>query len=79
MTRNLSLGIHSGGPLKCRVFGKIREIHEKHDVSIVLAEQNATKTLAVADRVMLLSLGSIYRIDDTANIDSDALKEGYRI
>jgi ABC-type branched-subunit amino acid transport system ATPase component len=48
-------------------------------VSIVLAEQNATKTLAVADRVMLLSLGSIFRIDDTANIDSDALKEGYRI
>ncbi len=61
------------------LFGKIREIHEKHDVSIVLAEQNAAKTLAVADRVMLLSLGSIFRIDDTANIDSDALKEGYRI
>jgi branched-chain amino acid transport system ATP-binding protein len=61
------------------LFGKIREIHERHDVSIVLAEQNAAKTLAVADRVMLLSLGTIYRIDDTANIDSDALKEGYRI
>jgi branched-chain amino acid transport system ATP-binding protein len=61
------------------LFGKIREIHEKHDVAIVLAEQNATKTLAVADRVMLLSLGAIYRIDDTANIDSAALKEGYRI
>lgn len=61
------------------LFGKIREIHEKHDVSIVLAEQNAAKTLAVADRVMLLSLGSIFRIDDTANIDSEALKEGYRI
>ena len=61
------------------LFGKIREIHEKHDVSIVLAEQNAVKTLAVADRAMLLSLGSIFRIDATANIDSDALKEGYRI
>jgi branched-chain amino acid transport system ATP-binding protein len=61
------------------LFGKIREIHEKHDVSIVLAEQNAIKALAVADRVMLLSLGSIFRIDDTANIDSEALKEGYRI
>lgn len=61
------------------LFGKIREIHEKHDVSIVLAEQNAAKTLAVADRVMLLSLGSIFRIDATANIDSAALKEGYRI
>lgn len=61
------------------LFGKIREIHEKHDVSIVLAEQNAVKTLAVADRVMLLSLGTIFRIDDTANIDSDSLKEGYGI
>jgi branched-chain amino acid transport system ATP-binding protein len=61
------------------LFGKIREIHEKHDVAIVLAEQNAVKTLAVADRVMLLSLGSIFRIDSTANIDSAALKEGYRI
>ncbi len=61
------------------LFGKIREIHEKHDVSIVLAEQNAAKTLAVADRVMLLSLGSIFRIDDTANIDSEALKGGYQI
>ncbi len=61
------------------LFGKIREIHQKHDVSIVLAEQNATKTLAVADRVMLLNLGTIYRIDDTSNIDSEALKEGYGI
>ena len=61
------------------LFGKIREIHEKHGVAIVLAEQNAAKTLLVADRVMLLSLGSVFRIDDTANIDSDALKEGYRI
>lgn len=61
------------------LFGKLREIHEKHDVSIVLAEQNAARTLAVADRVMLLSLGSIFRIDATANIDHDALKEGYRI
>ncbi len=61
------------------LFGKIREIHQKHDVSIVLAEQNAAKTLAVADRVMLLNLGTIYRIDATANIDSAALKEGYGI
>jgi branched-chain amino acid transport system ATP-binding protein len=61
------------------LFGKLREIHERHDVSIVLAEQNAAKTLAVADRVMLLNLGSIFRIDDTANIDSEALKEGYGI
>jgi branched-chain amino acid transport system ATP-binding protein len=61
------------------LFGKLREIHEKRDVSIVLAEQNAAKALTVADRVMLLSLGSIFRIDYTANIDREALKEGYQI
>ena len=61
------------------VFSKVREIHDKEDVSIVLAEQNATKTLAVADRVMVLSLGSINLIDETANIDERTLKEGYLI
>ena len=38
-------------------FDKIREIHQTRNVSIILAEQNATKALEVADRVMVLSLG----------------------
>lgn len=61
------------------LFRKIVDIHRKHDVSIVLAEQNATKTLAIADRVMLLSLGSIFTIAAADAVDADALKEGYRI
>jgi branched-chain amino acid transport system ATP-binding protein len=61
------------------LFDKIREIHDQKDISVVLAEQNAKKTLAVADRVMVLSLGTIHLIDETANIDVDTLKEGYLI
>lgn len=61
------------------LFDKIREIHDQKDISVMLAEQNAAKTLAVADRVMVLSLGTIHRIDDTANVDVSSLKEGYLI
>ncbi|MFV2065147.1 MAG: ABC transporter ATP-binding protein [Chloroflexota bacterium] len=61
------------------LFALMREIHDTQDVSIVLAEQNATKTLAVADRVMVLRLGAIHLIDNADNVDSHTLKEGYLI
>ncbi len=61
------------------LFTKVREIHDKQDISVVLAEQNAAKTLAIADRVMVLSLGKIHLIDDTHNVDVSKLKEGYLI
>lgn len=61
------------------LFDKIREIHDERDITVMLAEQNATKTLGVADRVMVLSLGTIHLIDDTANVDVASLKEGYLI
>ena len=60
-------------------FEKITEIHETKGVSIVLAEQNATKALEVADRVMVLSLGEAFAVMDAANLTTDQLKEGYRI
>ncbi len=60
-------------------FEKIREIHETRGVAIVLAEQNATKALQVADRVMVLSLGEAYAIKDAAELTTQQLKEGYRI
>jgi branched-chain amino acid transport system ATP-binding protein len=60
-------------------FEKIKEIHETRDVSIVLAEQNATKALEVADRVMLLNLGEASDVLDASNVTIDTLKEGYRI
>ena len=60
-------------------FEKILEIHRTRGVAIVLAEQNATKALQVADRVMVLSLGEAYAIKDAADLTTQQLKEGYRI
>jgi len=60
-------------------FTKIREIHETRAVSIVLAEQNATKALEVADRVMVLTLGEASDVMDASSVTTDILKEGYRI
>ena len=60
-------------------FDKIREIHKARGVAIVLAEQNATKALEVANRVMVLSLGEAYAVVDAAELTTQQLKEGYRI
>jgi branched-chain amino acid transport system ATP-binding protein len=60
-------------------FDRIREIHETRGVAIVLAEQNATKALQVADRVMVLSLGEAFAVMDATELTTSQLKEGYRI
>ena len=60
-------------------FDKIIEIRETRGVDIIVAEQNATKALEVADRVMLLSLGAASEIMDASELTIDQLKEGYRI
>jgi branched-chain amino acid transport system ATP-binding protein len=60
-------------------FEKITEIHETRGVGIILAEQNATKALEVADRVMVLSLGEAFLIEDADQLTTQQLKEGYRI
>ncbi|MEI7742836.1 MAG: ABC transporter ATP-binding protein [Chloroflexota bacterium] len=60
-------------------FDKIKEIHETRGVAIVLAEQNATKALEVADRVMVLSLGQAFAVQDATEVTTQQLKEGYRI
>lgn len=60
-------------------FEKITQIHETKGVGIILAEQNATKALEVADRVMVLSLGEAFAVMDAANLTTEQLKEGYRI
>ncbi len=60
-------------------FERIRAIHDTRDVSIILAEQNATKALEVADRVMVLSLGEASEIRDASEVTIEILKEGYRI
>jgi branched-chain amino acid transport system ATP-binding protein len=60
-------------------FEKIKEIHRTRGVAIVLAEQNATKALEVADRVMVLNLGEAFAVMDAAELTTQQLKEGYRI
>ena len=60
-------------------FEKISEIHRTRGVAIILAEQNATKALAVSDRVMVLSLGESFAVMDAADLTTQQLKEGYRI
>ena len=60
-------------------FEKILEIHQTRGVAIVLAEQNATKALQVADRVMVLSLGEAFAVVDASQMTTQQLKEGYRI
>ncbi|HCV35981.1 MAG: ABC transporter ATP-binding protein [Acidimicrobiales bacterium] len=60
-------------------FEKIAEIHEIRGVGIILAEQNATKALEVADRVMVLSLGEAFLVGDAKELTTEQLKEGYRI
>ena len=60
-------------------FDKIKEIHQTRGVAIVLAEQNATKALQVANRVMVLSLGEAFAVMDASELTTQQLKEGYRI
>lgn len=60
-------------------FERIEEIHKTRGVGILLAEQNATKALEVADRVMVLSLGQSFLIQQADQLTTGQLKEGYRI
>lgn len=60
-------------------FSKVKEIHEKKGVSIIISEQNAVKALEIADKIMVLSLGKIHLIEDCKNCTIDMIKEGYRI
>lgn len=60
-------------------FDQIRRIHETRGVSIIVTEQNATKALEVADRVMMLSLGRASEVVVAADLTTDQLKKGYRI
>jgi len=60
-------------------FEKIKEIHETRGIAIVIAEQNATKAIQLADRVMVLSLGEAFSVVAAKELTTEQLKEGYRI
>lgn len=60
-------------------FEKIEEIHHTRDVAVVLTEQNATKALGIADRVMVLSLGQGSVPVDASDMTTERLKEAYKL
>ncbi len=60
-------------------FKKVKEIHEKKDVSVILSEQNCSKALEIADKVMVLTLGKMFLVNECKNVNVDMVKEGYRI
>jgi len=61
------------------LFSKIAEIHKEHKVSVLVAEQNAVKTLRVANKALILKLGQIHMIEDADKLDENVIKEGYNI
>lgn len=60
-------------------FEAIRRIRVERQVAIVVAEQNATQALGVADRVMVLSLGQRSDVVAAADLTTEQLKQAYQI
>lgn len=60
-------------------FEAIHRIRVERQVAIVVAEQNATQALGVADRVMMLSLGHKSAVLDAADLTTEQLKHAYQI
>ena len=60
-------------------FEAIRRIRAERHVAIVVAEQNATQALGVADRVMVLSLGQKSAVMDASELTTEQLKHAYQI
>ena len=62
-----------------KFFEAIRRIRDERQVAIVVAEQNATQALGVADRVMVLSLGQKSAVMDASELTTEQLKHAYQI
>ena len=61
------------------LFEKISEARSIKGMTIVLAEQNAVKTLEIADRVLVLSLGKVHSVRDAQSLTMDELMSAYHI
>ena len=61
------------------LFEKISSVRTDRGVSIVLAEQNAVKTLEIADRVLVLSLGQVHLLKPAKGLTIKQLMEAYHI
>jgi len=60
-------------------FEAIRRVRAERHVAIVVAEQNATQALGVADTVMVLSLGQKSAVMDASDLTTEQLKHAYQI
>lgn len=60
-------------------FETIEAIHRDRNVAVLLTEQNATKALGIADRVMVLSLGEGSEPVDASEMTKERLKEAYKL
>ena len=61
------------------LFEKIADTRTNRGVAIILAEQNAAKTLEIADRVLVLSLGRTHLLEETKKLSRKKLMEAYHI
>lgn len=61
------------------LFSSIAETRKERGVTIVLAEQNAVKTLEIADRVMVLSLGEMHLLRERSELSMKDIMAAYHI
>ncbi|MEL7459589.1 MAG: ABC transporter ATP-binding protein [Pseudomonadota bacterium] len=61
------------------LFSSIAETRKEKGLTIVLAEQNAVKTLEIADRVMVLSLGEMHLLKPRTELEMSDITAAYHI
>ena len=61
------------------LFARIAEICADRKVAVLLAEQNAVRTIGMAHRVMILSLGRAHLTEEAGALTIEKVREGYRI
>ena len=61
------------------LFSSIAETRKEKGLTIVLAEQNAVKTLEIADRVMVLSLGEMHLLRPRSELEMSDITAAYHI
>ena len=61
-----------------QIFALLRSLVESEGLTVLLVEQNATSALSIADRGMVLGLGSVVASDEAAALAADAkLRHAY--
>lgn len=61
------------------LFSSIAETRKEKGLTIILAEQNAVKTLEIADRVMVLSLGEMHLLRPRSELQMSDITAAYHI